>query len=64
MPAHIPEDWPLTREEYALVGYTTEELALDRKVLEAAGLHSRKDIVDFANRVLERDVSPISRDRL
>ncbi len=63
-PEKVPADWPMTREQYMILGYDTPEHALDSKELEKAGLHSRKEIVGFAYKVLEMDLSPIARDMI
>ena len=63
-PQEIPADWPMTREQYLLIGYNAYERALDSKALELAGLHSRKEIVEFAYEVLKMDLSPIERDMI
>ncbi len=63
-PKKIPDDWPLTREEHDLLTRNAKTGALDPKKLERAGLHSRKEIVDFAYRVLQMDLAPIARDMM
>ncbi len=61
-PAVIPEDWPISREEYYLLTSDSQNRALDPQELQRAGLHSRKEIVDFAHRVLQMDLAPVARD--
>ncbi len=63
-PKKIPDDWPLTREEHDLLTRNAKSGALDPKKLARAGLHSRKEIVDFAYRVLQMDLAPIARDMM
>ena len=60
IPEKTPEDWPLTRDEVELL--RGDLLKLDPKPLEAAGLYKRSEIVKFAYKVLDLDLSPIERD--
>ncbi len=60
-PQQIPDDWPITKAQYALIGWDTASKLLDPQAIEAAGFHSRKEIVAFAYRLLQMDYAPIAR---
>ena len=60
-PEIVPEDWPITKEEHDFLTYGLRMNALDSKALQSIGLHTRKEIVEFAYRVLEIDLDPIAR---
>ncbi len=60
-PQQVPDDWPITKEQYELIGWDTASKLLDPQAIEAAGFHSRKEIVEFAYRLLKMDYTPIAR---
>ncbi len=60
-PKVVPADWPLTKDEHDFLTSSVRRKALDPKELQKIGLHTRKEIVAFAYRVLEMDLAPIAR---
>ncbi len=61
LPDVIPEDWPLTREEIEALEFSP--VGLYTKALESIGLHTRSEIVAYAYKLLEMDLSPLERYR-